>query len=83
VAKKLEDYLKLEYEIELVTEETTDGGICFAASHPELPGCMTHGNTKEEALRNLDEVRQLYIRTLLKRGIEIPPPAKARPKARV
>ena len=35
---------------------------------------MCHGDTSEEALRNLGEARRLYISSLLDEGLEVPPP---------
>ena len=65
----------LPYSIQVIQEETTDGGTCFTASHPELPGCKAHGDTMTEAIANLAEARRLYIEGLLKRGLTVPPPA--------
>lgn len=69
-----ETYLGLAYTTQVVPEPTTDGGMTYVANHPDLPGCMAHGDTPEEALQNLNEARQLYIRTLVERGIEVPKP---------
>jgi len=71
---KLKDYVKLPYSIEVVPEVTTDGSICYMARHPELPGCMSHGDTPEEAAANLEEAKELYIKTLLKKGEDVPLP---------
>ena len=35
----------------------------FLADVPELPGCMAHGSSHEEALRNAQEAIQLWIET--------------------
>jgi predicted RNase H-like HicB family nuclease len=35
----------------------------FIAEVPELPGCMAHGNTPENALKNAQEAIQLWIDT--------------------
>lgn len=40
---------------------TTDGEPCYMASHPDLEGCMAHGDTPEEALNNLREATALYL----------------------
>ncbi len=67
--------LRLPYASEVVPDATTDGGMTYLASNPELPGCMAHGTTPEDALQNLAGARELYIRTLVERGIEVPLPA--------
>lgn len=46
----------------------------FVASIPELPGCMAHGETKEDALREIDIAKELWIETALEDGEEIPKP---------
>ena len=40
------------------------------AYHLELDGCMSHGETPEEALQNLFEVTQVYLSILTEMGIE-------------
>ena len=50
---------------------TTDNKTCFVAYHPDLEGCMSHGETYEEAIENLKEARQLYISVLKERGISV------------
>jgi len=74
MARDIEDYIRLRYAVEVVPESTTDGMPCYRASHPELPGCMAHGETPDEALGNLEDAKRLYIETLLVKGLEIPLP---------
>lgn len=60
------------YMIVIEPEPTTDGGTVFVARHPELPECMAHGATAEEAERNLAEARELLLTELRRRGAPIP-----------
>ncbi len=46
----------------------------FIAEVPELPGCMAHGETPEDALRNAKEAIQLWIDTAKEFGDPIPEP---------
>lgn len=78
MATRVEDCLARSYSTEIVPDEYTDGGMTYRASHPELPGCMAHGDTPGEARLNLDGARDLYIRTLLARGIEPPLPCASK-----
>lgn len=71
---RAKEYLCDPYSIFVVPEVTTDDEPCYLAYHPELEGCMSHGSTPEEALRNLKEVTELYISTLLEKGLEVPAP---------
>lgn len=72
----LEEYLKLEYDIIATPEECTDGTLCYMAEYPQLPGCMSHGLTPEDAIRNLIEAKRLYIETLLDKGLDVPLPLR-------
>jgi len=71
---RLEDFTRLTYSTNVVPDQTTEGSLCYVAYHPELPGCMSHGDTPEEAIKNLSEARKLYIKTLLKKGESVPLP---------
>jgi antitoxin HicB len=46
----------------------------FLVTVPELPGCKTHGDTYEEALKNALEVIELWIEDAHAHGEAIPPP---------
>lgn len=61
----------LKYEIIIYWSETDE---VFVAEIPELPGCMTHGETQESALVNAKEAIQLWIDTAKEFGDPIPEP---------
>ncbi len=46
----------------------------FIAEVPELPGCMAHGDTQEEALANVKKAMQLWLDTAREFGDPIPEP---------
>ncbi len=46
----------------------------FIAEVPELPGCMAHGDTQEEALANVKEAMNLWLDTAREFGEPIPEP---------
>ena len=46
----------------------------FVAEVPELPGCMAHGATQEEALANAKEAERLWLDTAKEFGDPIPQP---------
>lgn len=46
----------------------------FVAEVPELPGCMAHGPTQQDALANAQDAIQLWIDTALEFGEPIPEP---------
>jgi len=46
----------------------------FIAEVPELPGCIAHGETQEDALKNAKEAVQLWIDTAKEFGDPVPEP---------
>ncbi len=44
----------------------------WVAECPSLPGCISQGETKEEAIRNIQEAIELYIEAFAEDGIDIP-----------
>ncbi len=44
----------------------------WVAECPSLPGCVSQGKTKEEALENIREAIQGYIRALQEDNIPVP-----------
>ena len=57
--------------IEALSEE--DGGG-FLATVPDLPGCMSDGETREEAARAIDDAIAQWIEEAKKLGRPIPKP---------
>lgn len=46
----------------------------FVAECPSLPGCISQGKSRKEALKNIKDVIVGYIESLKKHGEGIPPP---------
>ncbi|HEY5001556.1 MAG TPA: type II toxin-antitoxin system HicB family antitoxin [Ktedonobacteraceae bacterium] len=51
-----------------------DDDKIYVVSVPELPGCKTHGKTREEAIKNGLEVIELWLETAKDLGWPIPQP---------
>ena len=45
--------------LRIVLEPSDDGG--YTAYVPSLPGCISEGDTREDALRNIREAIKLYL----------------------
>ena len=45
--------------IKVILEPSEEGG--YTAIVPALPGCISEGNTRQEALRNIREAIELYL----------------------
>ena len=54
----------------VILEEGEDGYIVVTV--PALPGCVTQGKTKEEALKNAKEAIELYLDVLREDNEPIP-----------
>ncbi len=50
-------------------DEETGG---FTVTIPSLPGCISEGDSFEEALQNIQEAAGLYIEVIKDRKMEIP-----------
>lgn len=46
----------------------------FVVECPTLPGCISQGKTREEALENIKDAIQGYLESLRKHNDPIPPP---------
>lgn len=44
----------------------------FVVEVPSLPGCISQGKTREEALANIEEAIALYVEVLQDRGEPVP-----------
>jgi len=56
----------------VLLEQDEDG--IFIAECPALPGCVSQGSTRAEALKNIQDAIKGYIESLKKHNEPIPPP---------
>ena len=69
--KTLDDYMALSYRMEII-EDKDEGG--FVVSYPDLPGCITCGETIEIALANAVDAKKEWLTAALEEGISIQMP---------
>lgn len=62
------------FSVDLVHE--TDGR--WSAGIATLPGCVTWGHSRKEALRNIQDAAEAYIRAATKVGRKVPTGAAVR-----
>lgn len=67
--RALEELIARPWSMEIVGD-----GDMFAASVPELPGCLAEGATREEALANLEEALASWLSAALESGFDVPAP---------
>ncbi|MEX2219479.1 MAG: type II toxin-antitoxin system HicB family antitoxin [Phycisphaerales bacterium] len=56
----------------VVIEPADDGS--FSVWVPDLPGCISTGDTRDEALSNIAEAIKGHIESLREHGEPVPPP---------
>lgn len=71
--KDLDYYLNLDYDIR-VRRLREEEGSGWLAEIPLLPGCMSDGETAEEAIANLEDAKRCWIETCIALGREVPEP---------
>ena len=69
--KTIDEYMALPYRMELVPDPEEGG---FVASYPDLPGCMTSGDTIEDTIRNALDAKRAWICAALEDGVAIREP---------
>jgi predicted RNase H-like HicB family nuclease len=55
----------------ILIEQDEDG--IFVAECPVLPGCVSQGRTRKEALKNIEDAIRGYLESLSKHNEPIPP----------
>lgn len=63
--KILNDYMSAPFRMDIV-EDKDEGG--FVVSYPDLPGCITCGETMESAIRNAQDAKKTWIEAALDYG---------------
>jgi antitoxin HicB len=66
---------QLLYPVIVQPPPLEDGGG-FAATVPDLPGCMSDGETPEEALANVQDAIRAWIEAAEELGRSIPKPSR-------
>ena len=69
--RTLDEYMKLPYRMEIV-EDPHEGG--YVVSFPELPGCLTYGDTIESALEYAEDAKREWFSASLEDGMQINEP---------
>lgn len=65
----------LEYPVLIEPLSAEDGGS-FVATVPDLPGCMSDGETPEEALANVRDAVEAWIQEAHALGRTVPAPSR-------
>ncbi|MDD7680423.1 MAG: type II toxin-antitoxin system HicB family antitoxin [Stecheria intestinalis] len=70
--KTIDYYMSLPYRLEIFPDPDEGG---YVARYPELPGCITTGETLESAAENAADAKKAWLEAALEDGTAIPDPA--------
>lgn len=68
---KADEYMAPAYRMEII-EDKDEGG--YVVSYPELPGCITCGQSIGEAIANAEDAKRAWLEAALEEGMTIPKP---------
>ena len=69
--KTIDYYMNLPYKMEIFPDPDEGG---FVADYPDLPGCLTIGETIEDVIRNAEDAKREWISAAIEDGIDIAEP---------
>ena len=70
--KTIDYYMSLPYRLEIIPD-CEEGG--YGARYPELPGCITCGETLETVTKNAMDAKREWLLSAIEDGANIPEPA--------
>ena len=73
--KDMSYYMSLSYPVEIQKVKEDDGGG-YLATIPLLSGCMSDGETVEEAYDNIEAAKAEWLGSMLERKMDIPEPVE-------
>ncbi len=69
--KTIDYYMNLQYKLEIISDKDEGG---YVAKYPDLPGCITVGETIESVAKNAEDAKKTWIQAALDDGVEINEP---------
>ena len=69
--KTIDYYMNLPYKMEIILDKEESG---FVAILPELPGCITVGETIEEIVHNILDAKRAWLEAKMEERSVIPEP---------
>ena len=70
--KTIEYYMNLQYKMEIVADP--EGG--YVASFPDLPGCLSCGETVQQAIENAEDAKKAWLEAAIADEAEIREPSE-------
>lgn len=73
ISNLINTYMAIPYSLEVI-EDPDEGG--FVARYPDLPGCITCGETIEDVYANAVDAKKEWLIATLEMGQEVPLPTR-------
>ena len=70
--KTIDYYLSLPYRLEIIPDPDEGG---YVASYPDLPGCITVGETLGSAAKNAGDAKKAWLEAAPADGVDIAEPS--------
>lgn len=74
-SRDIDEIIRRPYGVELIYGETPDEGV--VAQIVEWPGCMTAGDSREEALAHLGDAMRDWVEARVSAKLDVPEPMAA------
>jgi len=71
--KNLDYYMKLNYKIEMVKNEESEGYTLYC---PDLRGCITSADTIEKGIAMIEDAKKCWFEACIEDNIKIPLPSE-------
>jgi antitoxin HicB len=83
MTRTLDEYLELPYRVTLTEDTDDEGRTGWVAEIEDLPGCISQGETPDEAIESLQDAKAGWISVMLEDGKPIPEPRDPKYSGRV
>ncbi len=71
----LDYHMALPYPVRLKKLSDPSEGETWLAEIPDLPGCMSHGSSPDDAVSSVEDAKELWISARLEDGYGVPEPS--------
>ena len=66
--QSIDEYMKIPYKMEIVPDDEEGGYVVY---FPDLPGCISIGDSIEEAIFNAEEAKLAWFEAAIEEGYDI------------
>lgn len=63
--RTIDEYMRIPYEMKIIPENEEGG---YVVSFPNLPGCLSAGDTIKEAVKNVENAKRAWFEAAVEDG---------------